>query len=86
MHLIRGFGRQRLPMLHQARHNHPHYFLNVLESFLLGVAPSGAALPHQDGAVCVPALPIRLYHDPEIIGFQLVFACSQCATFRPGDV
>ena len=54
LHLIGGFGRQRLAMLQQALHNHLNHFLYVLESFLLGVAPGGATLPHQRRRVRVP--------------------------------
>ena len=60
LHFVGGFGRQRHAMLQQARYNHLNHFLDVLKSFLLGVAPGGAALPHQRRRVRVPALAVRL--------------------------
>src|ERR1019366_8723219 len=74
LHLIGGFGRQRLSMLQQALHNHLNHFLYVLESFLLGVAPGGATLPHQRRTVRVPTLAVRLYHDPEVVGLHCLLS------------
>ena len=45
LYLVGGFGRQRLAVLHEALYHHLDHFLDVLESFLLGVSPRGAALP-----------------------------------------
>src|ERR1035437_10350161 len=74
LHLIGGFGRQRLALLHQALCNHLNHFLDVLESFLLGVAPGGATLPHQRRTVRVPTLAVRLYHDPEVVGLHCLLS------------
>src|ERR1019366_5774517 len=77
-HLIGGFRRLALAVLHQALHNHLDYFLDVLESFLLGMAPRGAALPHQRRTVRVPALAIGFHHDPETVGLHLPRLLSVC--------
>jgi hypothetical protein len=52
--------------------------LDVLESFLLGIAPRGAALSHQRWTECVPALAVRLNDDPEAVGLHLSRLLSVC--------
>src|ERR1039457_2327516 len=78
LHPIGGLGRQGLAVLHQAFYDHLDHFLDVLDCFLFGMAPRGAALPHQRRTVCVPALAVRLYHDPERVGLHLPRLCSVC--------
>src|ERR1035437_8241713 len=70
LHLIGGVGRQGLTPLTHALHTPLNHLLDVLESFLLRIAPGGAALSHQRWTVCVPTLSIRLYHDSEVVGLH----------------
>jgi hypothetical protein len=57
----KGGRRERGSLFNEAFHHQLDNLLNVLEGFLLGVAPGGGALLDEGGTISVPAvlLPVR---------------------------